>query len=196
MICKLCGMKMSKNLCEFCEYITIHAPLISINDIEFFTKKNAGASVKVSVGSKIENFEIEEDILVKYLGDSDIVTIPSNVRIISEHCFLNSHVVRVKIPSSVEIIGSEQLGDYVNNNGAFEFCKELEVICFDDGSRLQSIERYAFNGCRNLKKIVGLPSKISNVKSHAFCDCTLDASTKEQIVMSTTKKGLARDWAE
>ena len=194
MKCSLCGLQISKNTCEFCGNVTIVEPLVSEYDIELYGKINNLVQDKIANAKRPADFRIQGDILVNYTGKSDIVIIPDNIRIIAEHCFKNTNIKKIKFPSTVEYIGNEPKDEYDNNNGAFEFCEELESIFFDNNSRLKSIEKYAFYGCKKMKAIIGLPMAIKDIKSHAFCQCDLNETSINAIINNTDKKGLSDDW--
>jgi len=186
--CSLCGLHIEKNrLCEFCGNISAIEPLTK-NDRNQYNL----AQGKVASAKQFNDFVIEGDVLKKYIGQSEIVIIPEMIRVIGEHCFKDLPIKKVKIPASVEYIGNEPEGKVNNNNGAFERCEQLESIFFDENSKLQSIERYAFYGCKDLKRIVGLPIGIKTIKSRSFAKCDLDETSKKSIETNTAK--LSDDW--
>lgn len=133
-----------------------------------------------------KNFEIEGDVLKKYLGKSSSVIIPDTIRVIGEHCFKGySFIKQVKIASSVEYIGKPKSKLDMNNNGAFEGCKGLKSIFFAENSKLKSIERYAFYGCTKLQNVIGFP-KIDTVEFKSFGKCSLDEISTSIIRNNTT----------
>ena len=57
---------------------------------------------------------------------------------------MNSNVMSVTIPKSVETIGSR----------AFKNCQNLAKIVFKEGSLLEEIEEDAFEGCKSIREVV------------------------------------------
>ena len=190
MKCSLCGSSIVRNQCDFCGNINIIDPLISVNDMELYKTSNQKAKSLLTRAEKPEDFIIEGDILKNYKGEFEIVSIPNNVRVIDEHCFKGSRIKKVKIPASVELIGSE----HENNNGAFESCEELESVFFEENSKLKSIEKFAFYGCEKLQTIIGLSQAVKTVKLHSFCKCILNEASVQAIINNTDKMGLSDDW--
>lgn len=69
--------------------------------------------------SPITDFEIEDGVFKKYLGDSETVAIPDGVTSIGDNAFWNcSSLISIDIPDSVISIGDE----------AFFGCDSLESI--------------------------------------------------------------------
>ena len=194
MKCSLCGSSIVKNPCDFCGNINIIDPLISVNDMELYKTSKQKAKSLLTRAEKPENFIIEGDILKKYKGEFEVVSIPGNVRVIGEDCFKSSGIKKVKIPASVELIGSEPVNGREYNNGAFEYCKELESVFFEENSKLKSIEKFAFYGCVKLQTIIGLPQAVKTVEAHSFCKCILNEASVRAIINNTDKKGLSDDW--
>ena len=176
--CSLCELHLEDKdkLCEFFGNISI-AGSSTEND----TGQHNLAQKRITSAKKLDDFVIEGDVLKKYMGQSEIVIIPETIRVIGEHCFKDATIKKVKISANVEYIGNEPQGGINNNNGAFERCVQLESIFFAQESKLQSIERYAFYGCKKLKKIIGLPENIKAIKSRSFTKCDLDDTIKDVI---------------
>ncbi len=87
----------------------------------------------------INDFIIEDGVLVRYTGKDTEVMIPDTVTSIGEGAFMRCFgVVSVNIPASVTHIG----------NGAFKFCDSLKSVCFE-GSSVR-IEKGAFYECNAL----------------------------------------------
>jgi len=85
-------------------------------------------------------FQLDGDVLVKYIGDDKSVSIPSVVKEIGDGAFAgNSKLTKVKIPSSVEQI------DY----GAFYGCTNLKGITIPNS--VETVETGAFAECTSLK---------------------------------------------
>jgi len=165
-----------------------------------FIKLEGSGDIFFPTGEIIPNpsdFKIQGDVLKKYVGNSDIVKIPENIRVIAGCCFHYARIKKIIIPAKVEFIGDDPgMNIYTNyENGAFESCDELETVVFEENSQLRSIGLYAFYGCRNLKSIIGLPKGIRTVKSYSFGKCTqLSENSKESIKMNTIPGGLTDNW--
>lgn len=129
-----------------------------------------------------ENFEIENEVLLKYIGKGGDVTIPSGVTIIGERAFSNcTYLTSIAIHSSVTIIG-ERAFSYCENltnitipdsvtiigTSAFSDCESLTNITIPDG--VTSIGQWAFAGCKRLTSIT-LPSSVTRIGNGAFSDC-------------------------
>ena len=91
--------------------------------------------------SKKEDFKIDGESLVEYMGNEKNVVIPDGIKSIEEAAFLKSKVVSVVIPDGVEYIAGNAFIDSESlvkvtfpdsltwvDNGAFEFCDELSLI--------------------------------------------------------------------
>lgn len=69
--------------------------------------------------SPIADFEIEDGVLKKYLGNAETVVIPDDITSIGDNAFWNcSSLISIHIPDSVTSIGDE----------AFFGCDSLESI--------------------------------------------------------------------
>ncbi|MBQ7364778.1 MAG: leucine-rich repeat protein [Clostridia bacterium] len=132
--------------------------------------------------SNDQNFEIQKDALVKYIGSSASVVIPSEVKSIEKEAFARAvHLEAVTIPDSVRRIGI----------GAFKGCTALSRISlpvhitdigsgtFQDCTQLSELEipasvcligYGAFRGCRSLS-LITLPENLSDIGCNTFRDC-------------------------
>lgn len=102
-----------------------------------------------------------------YTGNGGAVTIPNKcdgytVVAISEGAFLgNDAITSVTIPDSVELIGRE----------AFRNCKKMKAVKL--GSKLKTIEDYAFADCPNLVEIINTYTfDLETIGSYAFYGCS------------------------
>ena len=106
------------------------------------------------------DFQIEEDILVAYLGDGGEVIVPEGVTAVAENAFRNSGAVTsVTLPEGVASIG----------DSAFENCTGLTEIQFP--ATLRQIGDRAFYGCSALQ-VADLPGELTDLGSYAFYHCT------------------------
>jgi uncharacterized protein involved in tolerance to divalent cations len=130
-----------------------------------------------------KDFIIIQDVLVKYVGNARIVSIPSGVRIIGRNAFKNqtkitkliipegvveiqesafercSLIPYITLPKSLRIIGGK----------AFCRCYNLAYIAFDD--ELKEIGSEAFGFCGKLKTI-SLNKELERISSTAFNNCS------------------------
>ena len=107
----------------------------------------------------MREFDIRNDVLVKYNGHDDCVYIPYGVTEIGEEAFKELDFIRyVCVPDTVTTIGKN----------AFAFCVELETIDLPDC--IESIGESAFTGCESLELYV-LPKYLKRIESCAFAGC-------------------------
>ena len=105
--------------------------------------------------NKIEDFIIENNVLVKYVGTDENVVIPEGITKIGKEAFdFNDIVKTVEFPKSLKII--EKL--------AFNFCKNLSKINFQDG--ITTIKSSAFYMCELLD--VEIPKSVKKIGKEAF----------------------------
>ena len=110
-----------------------------------------------------KDFIIRAGVLEKYVGESVNVTIPGNVKQISERCFQNMKYIRsVHFHTGLEVIGKYafsgctgiQALEFPENisisEGAFSHCTSLQSIVFRKGTH---IDPGAFYGCIELNKV-------------------------------------------
>ena len=107
--------------------------------------------------SPITDFEIEDGVFKKYLGDSETVAIPEGaVTSIGNEAFLKCEALTsIYIPNGVTSIG----------NYAFSECKSLSSIYIPDSAT--SIGNYTFSGCQSLSSIY-IPDSVTSIGNYAF----------------------------
>lgn len=89
------------------------------------------------------------------------IIIPEGTEYISEFAFYGIEELKyIEIPSSVKVISTS----------AFERCKNLESIQFENG--LEFIAENAFIGCDSLKEAI-LPNSLKYIGALAFFDCDM-----------------------
>lgn len=106
-------------------------------------------------------FEINNSTIVRYLGNRNIVVIPSGITTIDSNAFSNNKTIE-KVFLSDELLF---LGDSV-----FDECVNLKFVDF--GFSLQIIGNHAFRKCRSLTKIQ-LPASVKEIGIDAFGYCEL-----------------------
>ncbi len=91
---------------------------LSLSDEERQSKFNKMDIEALGIND-IENYQIKEGILIKYQGNSEKITIPSNVINIGTGAFWNcTCLVSVEIPNGIKCIGGD----------AFYYCKNLKQL--------------------------------------------------------------------
>lgn len=105
------------------------------------------------------DFIINNGVLEKYNGNTEIIVIPDSVVKISSNVFaINSQVKEISMSNSVRSIDS----------GAFYGCTKLESVIFSN--TLLSIGDGAFLACESLKNIV-IPRSVINFGIGSFSGC-------------------------
>ncbi|GEM_PF-5716153 len=94
-----------------------------------------------------EEFQIEYNVLIRYIGSNNNVVIPAWVTVIGKFAFSEHSISSVQIPDSVTEI----------QGGAFSFCLDLTTVTIPDSVTV--IDNSAFWGCSSLKE-VSLPKGI------------------------------------
>ncbi len=116
------------------------------------------------------DFIIENGILKKYVGDSEVVIIPKEVVQIGERAFSDCEdITDVVLPDSVSSIG-----DF-----AFYGCVDLSQINIPES--LICIGNSAFFGCENLK--ISIPDHVTHIGTSAFCGCDELADDDGFVIM-------------
>lgn len=114
------------------------------------------ASCEVEIIDNLADFQIEDGVLVKYLGSQTEVTVPEGVTSIGEGAFYNCDSLEsVILPEEITSIGA----------GAFNDCESLSSIEFPEG--LTTIGGDAFKDCWQLENIV-LPEELTQLGWNAF----------------------------
>jgi hypothetical protein len=105
-------------------------------------------------------FAIVNNILIKYKGKSEDVTIPNGVVGFADGAFSdNKSIKSVTIPNSVKSI----------SNNAFSGCSNLSTINIPDS--VTSIGNNAFVGCISLSA-VNIPNSVTSIGDNAFASCS------------------------
>ena len=112
---------------------------------------------------KKEAFIIEDGILLSYLEDEAVVTIPEGVVSVSANAFQEKRKMKkIVFPSSLRQIGGD------SRHGVFDFCDALQTIVFQNG--LEVIGPKAFYQCRALQTIE-FPNTLKEIQENAFSQC-------------------------
>lgn len=105
------------------------------------------------------NFEISNDILVKFVGTEPRLTLPDNITTISKGAFANNEIIsEIIIPASVTLI----------EEGAFKDCTQLYSVKIL--GEITKVYKDTFAGCTFLTNL-DLPSSITEIEENAFYNC-------------------------
>lgn len=130
----------------------------------------------------MENFIIENGVLLQYKGKQKSPVIPDGVTEIGILAF-NWHrsLKSIVIPDSVTSIGGDAFSGCVNlqsitigngvtiiHSGVFDGCKRLQNITIPES--VTSIGHFAFRGCVNLQSIT-IPDHITYIGDYIFRGC-------------------------
>ena len=132
-----------------------------------------------SINLKIQqdNFKIvNNNVLMKYLGDGSVVVIPSGIEEISHFAFQNeqcANITEVVIPSSVEEV-----------NCPFSHCSGLEKITVDaKNPNYQTIDGHLYTKDGSVLVAYApaskedrfiIPEGVTNIEAFAFSNCSLE----------------------
>ena len=112
-----------------------------------------------SEAKEMDNFVVNDGILVKYTGTETEIEIPDYVNAIGKKAFYNNQIITsVIIPKNVKKI----------ENAAFYNCKRLQEVKLEQG--VEVIGEEAFYHCIGVQKIE-FPKTIKNIKDSAFEKC-------------------------
>ena len=166
--CPSCGTELridsdeSAAICAYCGRPFVVNEAIVLNYIKIVTAMEDDAGNALIC----EQFEIEDDILKRYNGSSDLVVVPDNVTVIGSKAFEDRReLTEIRIPDSVKVI----------EDNAFSGCDNLKTVCFPDS--LKKIGNYAFYECTGLERIE-LPFSIEEIGQYAFSGCFMLNSVK------------------
>lgn len=132
------------------------------NNILFKASPSSGFAVtdgKTIKASPWSDFNVNNRVLIAYLGSDEEVVIPKSITTIGKSSFAeNSQLKKVILHDDVTSI----------EDGAFRDCTGLTYIKIPDG--VTSIGSSAFQGCSNLTGVV-IPKSVQNVGDFAFYGC-------------------------
>lgn len=120
--------------------------------------KIADPEKRAAEETDVQDFEIENGVLVRYHGLGGRVVIPDGVTSIGADAFRGSNVTGVMIPAGVTSIG----------RSAFGGCHYLTDVVMPEG--VASIGERAFCGCHNLTSIA-IPRGVSKFSDYLFYGC-------------------------
>ena len=156
--CELCGSSdlIKKDGLFECQYCGTKYTLEEARNL--FT--DAIVSISGDVKTKASDFTIKAGVLEKYNGESTIVDIPDNVKIICKECFKDLIIETVNIPNSVTTIGES----------AFYGCSSLTSVTIPDS--VKTFGEDIFYQCSSLDP--------QNIKMSAVCDKPIFTKIKSE----------------
>ncbi len=117
-----------------------------------------------------ENSSLTEISLYVFNKCSSLKTIdlPEGITEIGCNAFSDSGLTSITIPKNVKRLGgASYIGSSSVSGSSFASCYDLASVTFEEGSVLESIEDYAFNGDQNLTAIE-LPSSLIKLGTMVF----------------------------
>ena len=132
----------------------------------------------------MQDFQIEQGVLIRYTGSGEEAVIPEGVAVIGEKAFFNCTGLKsVVIGNSVTSIGNwaffncktldaVRIPDSVTHigEGAFSYCIRMKTVVIPDS--VTCIEAGAFESCTSLTS-VRMPEHITGIRKEAFRGCNL-----------------------
>lgn len=143
---------------------------------------NLPSLVKKIYNQVLSNFIISGNVLIKYVGIEEKVTIPEGIEIIGEKAFANNEtIVTMVLPNSIKIIEDEAFSDCImmqkinlpqNINyigkSAFENC--VKLIKVELPQNIDTINKSTFSRCQSLSDVI-LNDNIKIIDDLAFYKC-------------------------
>ena len=118
----------------------------------------------------LDDFEIENGVLKKYIGKNKVVNIPKSINRIGDKAFISSEIEAVNIPNTVTEIGES----------SFWNCSKITSISIPDS--VKKIGNNAFACCDNLKN-VSIPNDIESIGNGTFSRCRNLQGTIESHIL-------------
>jgi hypothetical protein len=105
------------------------------------------------------DFEIKNNVLVKYHGNKDSIIIPNNVKVIGEYAFEdNIKLKTVTFSDSVEVV----------QKYSFKGCSNITYVLL--GKKTKELGEKAFADCTNLRRI-HIPESLKKIGEGCFYKC-------------------------
>ena len=129
------------------------------------------------------DFQVENGVLVDYLGDESEIMIPNGITKISESAFENCYTItKLTIPDSVTTIEDRAfynctnltdvtIGSGVKSIGVGAFLDCINIASIIIPNNVTTLDEGAFNGCINLKTVT-IGDGVTSIGSGAFIGCT------------------------
>ena len=156
--------------------------LKKINLPKYINKLGDGAFNGCNIPTSNAGFEFEvlNNILVRYSGNDTIVNVPKGITVIGPNAFHGEQIKKIILPEGVKTIcnrafdGLKSLSEVsipesleTIENSAFSFCDKLLSVNL---SGVTNIGAEAFQCCSSLKDVV-LSERLESIESGAFSSC-------------------------
>ncbi|MGN0302377.1 MAG: leucine-rich repeat domain-containing protein, partial [Anaerotardibacter sp.] len=168
---------MKKIVCELCGSSSLTKEADGM-----FHCQDCGTSYTVEAARKLlvevpdettsSDFEIENGVLLRYLGSEKEVVIPEGITTIGSNAFRGKTIESVVIPEGVTVIEDRQKMKF--GDGAFKDCRFLSRVSLPES--LEVIGISAFEGCKSLKEIT-LPKNLKRLGNSSFAESGLTSFT-------------------
>ncbi|HML37823.1 MAG TPA: leucine-rich repeat protein, partial [Bacillota bacterium] len=150
------GITMGNNVYELCKNLkTVHVAegvtelsknlFYGLDNLETLTLPS---TLKVIGESALERYPLAS------------IQLPEGLEEIGNDAFANAKLTSLTIPASVTTLGDRAF--YINS--------ELKTLNFAEGSKLETINQYAFSGCKALENVT-LPAGLKVMGTGAFSNC-------------------------
>lgn len=164
MKCPICQTETDLDKCPTCGFPYITKTFSSAEEAELWNEttlypcREMWKTYQERCADNLSEYEIEEDVLVKYIGSSRRIMIPSFIRSIKANAFSRcKELEELIIPQGVEVIG----------DGAFYGCEKLSSVRLPES--ISYIGDRAF-GHTYIEEIT-IPGDVHLSRYGAFSDC-------------------------
>ena len=144
--------------------------------------QEGGSKLSTDSNGYIVYTDVNDKILVGYIGSETTLTIPDGITKIYQNAFSGCSSLRsIVIPNSVTSIG----------NSAFYYCTSLTSVTI--GNSVTSIGNYAFYDCDSLTSVT-IGNSVTSIGSNAFYGCSSLTSITFKDTSTWYKTRSSSDW--
>ena len=152
----------------------------------------------------------EPDVLLEYIGDDAVVSIPYGTKSIAKKAFYKrKHLTHVRLPETIQTIGERAFShckrlEEINlpqslryiGESAFSDCssalKEFGLKSIEIPSGVRTIPRFCFACSFNLKKVV-IQNGVQHIDDYAFHGCKIEDFYIPESIEYISPKALSKD---